>query len=277
MTAYNGILDLPEVEQMLHYDESWGSDKTYPHMSVAWSWAFDTPFKWTKQVASHFGGTRQGMVDLVARPHQGRRRHPHPVPPHDRHRADDPRSHGHPGADDGQRHRAEADRRREHGVHVRQGERQCASRSATRSISRWSPTARIYHDGWIACTTPPGAAVAAGHRQAAATSNEYKWELYNLADDYLAVQRPRRQVSRQAQGAAGAVPGRGGEVPRLPARQLGPPAAAHAAAERDGGANGVHLLRRECRHPGRQCAEHPEQGLHDHRRDRRSRKTARRA
>ena len=46
---------------MLHY-EDWGSDKTYPHMSVAWSWAFDTPFKWTKQVASHFGGTRQGMA-----------------------------------------------------------------------------------------------------------------------------------------------------------------------------------------------------------------------
>jgi arylsulfatase len=46
---------------MLNY-EAWGSDKTYPHMSVAWSWAFDTPFKWTKQVASHFGGTRQGMV-----------------------------------------------------------------------------------------------------------------------------------------------------------------------------------------------------------------------
>jgi len=31
-------------------------------MSVAWSWAFDTPFKWTKQVASYFGGTRQGMA-----------------------------------------------------------------------------------------------------------------------------------------------------------------------------------------------------------------------
>src|SRR5258708_1286876 len=30
-------------------------------MAVAWSWAFDTPFKWTKQVASHFGGTRQGL------------------------------------------------------------------------------------------------------------------------------------------------------------------------------------------------------------------------
>ena len=61
MTAYNAILTLPEALQMLHY-EDWGSAKTYPHMSVAWSWAFDTPFKWTKQVASHFGGTRQGLA-----------------------------------------------------------------------------------------------------------------------------------------------------------------------------------------------------------------------
>ena len=61
MTAYNGILTLPEALQMLHY-ENWGSDKTYPHMAVQWAWGFDTPFKWTKQVASHFGGTRQGMV-----------------------------------------------------------------------------------------------------------------------------------------------------------------------------------------------------------------------
>jgi arylsulfatase len=60
MTAYNAILDLPVKEMMRAYD-AWGSEKTYPHMSVAWSWAFDAPFKWTKQVASHFGGTRQGM------------------------------------------------------------------------------------------------------------------------------------------------------------------------------------------------------------------------
>ena len=88
-TAYNGILDLPIAEQMKAYD-AWGSAATYPHMSVAWSWAFDTPFKWTKQVASHFGGTRQGMAICLAEPHQGCRRHPHPVPPHDRHRADHP-------------------------------------------------------------------------------------------------------------------------------------------------------------------------------------------
>jgi arylsulfatase A-like enzyme len=61
MTAYNGVLTVPEAIQMLHY-ENWGSEKTYPHMAVQWAWAFDTPFKWTKQVASHFGGTRQGLA-----------------------------------------------------------------------------------------------------------------------------------------------------------------------------------------------------------------------
>jgi len=61
LTAYNGILKAPEALQLLHLEE-WGSDKTYPHMSVGWTWAFNTPFKWTKQVASHFGGTRQGLA-----------------------------------------------------------------------------------------------------------------------------------------------------------------------------------------------------------------------
>ena len=55
----NGVT-LPVKDQLLFY-EAWGSDKTYPHMAVGWAWAFDTPFKWTKQIASHFGGTRQGM------------------------------------------------------------------------------------------------------------------------------------------------------------------------------------------------------------------------
>src|SRR5438874_2157433 len=61
LTVYNGIQTLPEAVQLLHY-EDWGSDKTYPHMAVQWAWAFDTPFKWAKQVASYFGGTRNGMV-----------------------------------------------------------------------------------------------------------------------------------------------------------------------------------------------------------------------
>jgi arylsulfatase A-like enzyme len=40
----------------------WGAAATDPHIAVAWSWTFDTPFKWTKQIAWHFGGARQGMV-----------------------------------------------------------------------------------------------------------------------------------------------------------------------------------------------------------------------
>lgn len=60
VAIFNGVI-LPVKEQMKFYD-AWGSDQTYPHMAVAWTWAFDTPFQWTKQIASHFGGTRQGMA-----------------------------------------------------------------------------------------------------------------------------------------------------------------------------------------------------------------------
>ena len=60
IASLNGVT-IPLEEQMKYYDE-WGSDKTFPHMAVGWAWAFDTPFKWTKQIASHFGGTRQGMA-----------------------------------------------------------------------------------------------------------------------------------------------------------------------------------------------------------------------
>ena len=35
---------------------------SYPHMAAGWAVAGDTPFTWTKQVASSFGGTRNGMV-----------------------------------------------------------------------------------------------------------------------------------------------------------------------------------------------------------------------
>jgi arylsulfatase A-like enzyme len=58
--AFNGF-ELPVAEQMKWYD-AWGSDQTYPHMAVGWSWAFDTPFKWMKQIPAYFGGTRQGMA-----------------------------------------------------------------------------------------------------------------------------------------------------------------------------------------------------------------------
>jgi arylsulfatase A-like enzyme len=55
-------ISIPVEDQLKYFYDAWGSDQTYPHMAVAWTWAFDTPFSWTKQIASHFGGTRQGTV-----------------------------------------------------------------------------------------------------------------------------------------------------------------------------------------------------------------------
>lgn len=60
MMALNGIVG--QASQMMgHYDD-WGSSSTYPHFAVGWAHAMNTPFQWAKQVASHFGGTRNGMV-----------------------------------------------------------------------------------------------------------------------------------------------------------------------------------------------------------------------
>ncbi|MGZ6034534.1 MAG: arylsulfatase [Myxococcaceae bacterium] len=61
MASFNGV-NVPVEAQLKYFYEVWGTDKTYPHMSVGWTWAFDTPFSWTKQIASHLGGIRQGMA-----------------------------------------------------------------------------------------------------------------------------------------------------------------------------------------------------------------------
>jgi arylsulfatase A-like enzyme len=40
----------------------WGGPQSYPHYAVGWSHAMNTPYQWTKQVASHWGGTRNGTI-----------------------------------------------------------------------------------------------------------------------------------------------------------------------------------------------------------------------
>jgi arylsulfatase A-like enzyme len=57
---FNGVTT--PVEQQLKLMDQWGSDKTYNHMAAAWSLATNTPYRWMKQVASHFGGTRNGVA-----------------------------------------------------------------------------------------------------------------------------------------------------------------------------------------------------------------------
>jgi arylsulfatase len=60
VAMFNGVT-VPVAFQLEYFYDVWGTDRTYNHMAVPWTWAFDTPFSWTKQIASHFGGTRQGM------------------------------------------------------------------------------------------------------------------------------------------------------------------------------------------------------------------------
>lgn len=60
MTYFNGVNET--VDDMLKHLDQWGGPETYPHMAAGWAVAFDAPFMWTKQVASNFGGTRNGMV-----------------------------------------------------------------------------------------------------------------------------------------------------------------------------------------------------------------------
>jgi arylsulfatase len=60
MMALNGIIG--KADQMMPHIDDWGGPTTFPHFAIGWAWAGNTPFQWTKQVASHFGGTRNGMV-----------------------------------------------------------------------------------------------------------------------------------------------------------------------------------------------------------------------
>jgi arylsulfatase len=60
MTYFNGVQE--QVADMLEHLDQWGGPETYPHMAAGWAVAFDTPYEWTKQVASDHGGTKVGMA-----------------------------------------------------------------------------------------------------------------------------------------------------------------------------------------------------------------------
>jgi arylsulfatase len=169
---------------MLKAYDIWGSDKTYPHMSVAWSWAFDTPFKWTKQVASHFGGTRQGMV--IAWPNRikdggGIRTQFHhviDVVPTILEAAGIPA----PVMVNG------IAQKPIEGVSMTYTwDKANANAPSTRRTQYFEMFANraIYHDGWVAATTPPAAPWLMGTAKLPTdVVNGYKWELYNIAEDF---------------------------------------------------------------------------------------------
>ncbi len=62
MANFNGMAALETPDFMLSKMDEFGSPNSYNHYAVGWAWAMDTPFQWTKQVASHWGGTRNGTI-----------------------------------------------------------------------------------------------------------------------------------------------------------------------------------------------------------------------
>jgi arylsulfatase A-like enzyme len=180
---YNGMTEVPIKANMAHYDQ-WGLPGTEPHMAVAWAWAFDTPFKWTKQVASHFGGTRQGIAiswPEVIKDKGGIRNQFHHV-------IDIA-----PTILEATRIRAPA---RVNGIKQApiegvsmmytfdQANANVPSRRTTQYFEILGYRG-IYHDGWYAATTPP---IAPWSPVLGVTLPDvltgYKWELYNLTEDY---------------------------------------------------------------------------------------------
>jgi len=62
LVVLNGAAGVETVDFMTQRIDDFGTPKAYNHYSVAWAHAMDTPYQWTKQVASHWGGTRNGTI-----------------------------------------------------------------------------------------------------------------------------------------------------------------------------------------------------------------------
>src|SRR5258706_992247 len=199
MTAIQAV-PYPVADQMKFYD-AWGSATTYPHMSVAWSWAFDTPFKWTKQVASHFGGTRQGMV--MSWP--GHIKDAGGIRTQFHHMIDIvPTILEATGIPAPTTVNGIAQKPIE-GVSMAytfdQANANAPSKRDTQYFEMFANRG-IYHDGWYAATTPPVPPWLMGTAKLPEI-NDYKWELYNIVDDYsqnndLAAKNPDKLRELQA-------------------------------------------------------------------------------
>jgi len=178
MTFFNGVKEDPA--KVLARVDDIGSWQTYNHYPIGWAHAMCTPFQWTKQIASHYGGTRNGLViswpkgiaesggirtqwhhviDIVPTIYEACGVTPPEVVNGIGQKAIDGVSMSYSFAD------AAAPSRR------------------TTQYFEMIGNRAIYHDGWVACTTPPVPPWDPGAAEVDAIDG-YQWELYHTDADF---------------------------------------------------------------------------------------------
>jgi arylsulfatase A-like enzyme len=179
-TTFNGV-EVPVKDQFLWY-EFWGSARTYPHFAAPWAWAFDTPFKWMKQVASHFGGTAQG----VAMSWPGHITDPGGIRRQFHHIIDiaptilDATGILQPETING------VVQRPMEGVSMTYTWDKANADAPTRHTTQYFEmlgNRAIYHDGWVAATTPVTLPWELSTKSPPDVITGYNWELYHVAQD----------------------------------------------------------------------------------------------
>ena len=179
-TTFNGVA-VPVKAQYLWYP-FWGSDKTFPHFAAEWAWAMDTPFKWVKQVPSHFGGTAQGVAmswpGHITDVGGIRRQFSHVIDivPTILEATSIPA----PDTIDGIK-QAPIE-----GTSMVYTWDKANANAPTRHMTQYFEmlgNRAIYHDGWIASTTPVTLPWELSSALPPNVITGYKWELYNLQED----------------------------------------------------------------------------------------------
>ncbi|WP_367646581.1 arylsulfatase [Ruegeria arenilitoris] len=196
MTFFNNI-PVPFEDTYARIDEL-GGPNTFGHFPSAWAHAMNTPFQWTKQVASHFGGTRNGMIirwpaGIEARGEvRDQFHHVIDIMPTILEAAGLPA----PTSING----------------VAQSEIEGTSMMYAFDNAEAPSTRRtqyfemlgnraIYSDGWMATTTPPEAPWVSVVKPTDVIT-EWDWELYNVAEDFtqannLAAENPEKLAELQ--------------------------------------------------------------------------------
>jgi arylsulfatase len=177
MTFFNAIPE--DYKEVLAHIDDLGTWKSYNHYPAGWAHAMDAPFQWNKQVASHYGGTANGLViswpAKIKNVGQMRTQWHHVIDIV-------PTIYGAAGVPVPSSVNG-VDQKPIEGVSMLYSfDDQDAPSTRTTQYFEMLGNRGVYHDGWIACTTPAGPPWDPNAPDVDPITG-YKWELYNVVND----------------------------------------------------------------------------------------------